>query len=109
VVAVTTLTIAAEHPALVGHFPGMPIVPGVVLLDEMLQTLAAQDGAAGTVWRIGAAKFVKLVRPGELLTLAHEQLDNGSIRFSIARDGQPVAHGVIVPVHRNPQDESAGS
>lgn len=108
-VAVTTLTIGAEHPALVGHFPGMPIVPGVVLLDEMLQTLGSQDGCAGIVWRIGAAKFVKLVRPGELLTLAHEQLDNGSIRFSIARDGQPVAHGVIMPVHRHQQDESAGS
>jgi len=109
VVAVTTLTIGAEHPALVGHFPGMPIVPGVVLLDEMLQTLGSQDGCAGIVWRIGAAKFVKLVRPGELLTLAHEQLDNGLIRFSIARDGQPVAHGVIMPVHRHQQDESAGS
>jgi 3-hydroxymyristoyl/3-hydroxydecanoyl-(acyl carrier protein) dehydratase len=109
VVAVTTLTIAAEHPALVGHFPGMPIVPGVVLLDEMLRTLAHEDGAAGSVWRIGAAKFVKLVRPGELLTLSHERLDNGSIRFSIDRDGHPVAHGVIVPVHRNPQDDSAGS
>lgn len=108
-VAVTTLTIGAEHPALVGHFPGMPIVPGVVLLDEMLQTLGSQDGCAGILWRIGAAKFVKLVRPGELLTLAHEQLDNGSIRFSIARAGQPVAHGVIVPVHRHQQDESAGS
>ena len=35
--AVTTVTIAAEHPALAGHFPGAPILPGVLLLDEMVR------------------------------------------------------------------------
>ena len=87
--SVTTLTIAAEHPALAGHFPGTPIVPGVLLLDETLR--AVEDAAAGGVrWRI--------VLPGEPLTLEHERLDNGSLRFSVSRAGQPVAHGVLVPL-----------
>jgi 3-hydroxyacyl-[acyl-carrier-protein] dehydratase len=94
---VTTLTIAAGHPALEGHFPGAPIVPGVVLLDEIVLALESEGEAAGG-WRIGAAKFVKPVRPGELLSLERERLANGSIRFSVLRGGQPVAHGLLLPV-----------
>jgi 3-hydroxyacyl-[acyl-carrier-protein] dehydratase len=93
---VTTLTVDASHPALEGHFPRAPIVPAVVLLDEMLCALES-EGRPGGGWRIGAAKFVKPVRPGELLSLEHERLTNGSIRFSVLRRGQPVAHALLVP------------
>jgi 3-hydroxyacyl-[acyl-carrier-protein] dehydratase len=90
-----TITIGAEHPALAGHFPGAPIVPGVVLLDEMVCSLESTGGVAS--WRIGSAKFLHPVRPGEALTLIHERLSNGSVRFSIERGGQSVAQGVLVP------------
>jgi 3-hydroxyacyl-[acyl-carrier-protein] dehydratase len=92
---VTTLTIAAEHPALAGHFPDVPVLPGVVLLDEMVR--AVEKGSGGGRWRIGAAKFVRPVHAGETLTLGQERLANGSIRFSVLRAGEPVAHGVLVP------------
>ncbi|HEY0768538.1 MAG TPA: hypothetical protein VGD47_11325 [Steroidobacteraceae bacterium] len=95
--AVTTVTIAAEHPALAGHFPGAPILPGVLLLDEMVRAVEQERAHALTRWRIGAAKFLKPVRPGETLTLEHEPLPNGSIRFSISSAGRPVAHGVLIP------------
>jgi 3-hydroxyacyl-[acyl-carrier-protein] dehydratase len=88
-----TLTIGADHPALAGHFPGAPIVPGVLLLDEIVSALAI---AGAQQWRIGAAKFLHPVRPGETLTLAHERLANGAIRFSILRQGEAVAHGRLV-------------
>ena len=78
--AVTTVTIAAEHPALAGHFPGAPILPGVLLLDEMVRAVEQQSAHSGARWRIGAAKFVKPVRPGETLTLEHDALPNGSVR-----------------------------
>ena len=96
----TPLTIGAEHPALAGHFPGTPIVPGVVLLDAALRAVELDAATATTRWRIGTAKFVSPVRPGEELILEHECLANGSLRFSVLRDGQPVAHGVLVPDER---------
>ena len=94
-----TLTIGVEHPALVGHFPGAPIVPGVLLLDEMVRAAEDQLGSAPVRWRISTAKFLKPVRPGETLTLEHEALPNGSLRFSLARGGEPVAHGVLIPAN----------
>jgi 3-hydroxyacyl-[acyl-carrier-protein] dehydratase len=94
---VTILTIAAEHPAFAGHFPGAPIVPGVLLLDETVRAVEAAGYAAPALWRIASAKFVKPVRPGETLTLEHERLPNGSIAFTIASAGQAVARGVLVP------------
>jgi 3-hydroxymyristoyl/3-hydroxydecanoyl-(acyl carrier protein) dehydratase len=92
---ITTLTIAAEHPALAGHFPDAPILPGVVLLDEMVRVV--ESSGAGGCWRIGTAKFVRPVHAGETLTLGQERLPNGSIRFSVLREGESVAHGVLVP------------
>jgi 3-hydroxymyristoyl/3-hydroxydecanoyl-(acyl carrier protein) dehydratase len=90
-----TFKITAEHPALAGHFPGAPVLPGVVLLDEMVRVVESAAGAGH--WRIGTAKFVRPVHAGETLTLGHERLPNGSIRFSVRREGEPVAHGVLVP------------
>jgi 3-hydroxymyristoyl/3-hydroxydecanoyl-(acyl carrier protein) dehydratase len=32
--------IHADHPSLPGHFPGAPLVPGVVILDEVVAALS---------------------------------------------------------------------
>ena len=95
--SISTLTIGPEHPALAGHFPGTPIVPGVVLLDETLRAVEQDAAAAARRWRIGTAKFLSPVRPGEELRLEHEPLADGSLRFTVSRDGQLVAHGVLIP------------
>ncbi|MGA7824953.1 MAG: hypothetical protein WCA14_12215, partial [Steroidobacteraceae bacterium] len=94
---VTTLRIDASHPALEGHFPGAPILPGVVLLDETVRAVEQSGSAPQRRWQIGTAKFVKPVHPGETLTLEHTVLPNGSIRFSVSSSGRPVAHGVLRP------------
>jgi 3-hydroxymyristoyl/3-hydroxydecanoyl-(acyl carrier protein) dehydratase len=63
------LPIAADHPAFAGHFPGHPIVPGVVLLDEAVRALAAQAGCEPTAVDLGVAKFLRPVKPGETVWL----------------------------------------
>ncbi len=98
----TTLAFAAGHPAFAGHFPGRPIVPGVLLLDAALHA-ARQAQAAGTPaaagWlscRISSAKFLSPVGPDELLTVSWKETEGGSIRFDIAGDGRQVATGSFV-------------
>jgi 3-hydroxyacyl-[acyl-carrier-protein] dehydratase len=56
------LTVPEDHPALPGHFPGRPVVPGVLLLDAVLRAL--RDAKAGRPVRLLRAKFAAPVLPG---------------------------------------------
>ena len=96
-----TVLVPPQHPAFEGHFPGAPLLPGVVLLDEVLRVVeeARFGGGAGaaTGWTIATAKFLQPVRPGDTLTVEHEALTNGAIRFAIRSAGRAVATGTLVP------------
>jgi 3-hydroxyacyl-[acyl-carrier-protein] dehydratase len=91
----STLAIAAGHPAFAGHFPGFPLVPGAVLLDEMLQVIAEARGIDLRNWQIATAKFLSAVRPREALILEHEATAAGSILFTMRVDNRKVASGTL--------------
>jgi len=85
------LPLAANHPALQGHFPGHPIYPGVVLLDAAIGAIEAHFGAS--VRGLPVAKFLAPVRPGMSLMLNAER-SNGDVRFEISStDAARVATG----------------
>lgn len=100
----TTLFIAPDHPAFAGHFPGTPIVPGVVLLDAVVHAVlqtqglrASGDGADTTpLCQISAAKFLSPVGPGETLTLLLTPGASGSTRFDVSSGQRKVATGTLV-------------
>ena len=59
------IDIARDHPAFAGHFPGQPLLPGVVLLGEVLEVLLGESPpAVGAQARVSAVKFLAPVRPG---------------------------------------------
>jgi len=106
-----TLHVPAQHPSFEGHFPGAPLLPGVVLLDEMLQAVGTGPGTGGPGWTIATAKFLHPVRPGETLTLEHEPpLANGAVRFTIRSTsaGQAVATGTFIPRPASRESEQHG-
>ena len=91
------LTVAADHPAFQGHFPGRPVVPAVVLLAETLAAVAAESGRPVQRWRVANAKFTRPVGPGAALTLARETLASGQVRFEIREGEAVVASGQLAP------------
>jgi 3-hydroxymyristoyl/3-hydroxydecanoyl-(acyl carrier protein) dehydratase len=92
----TLLEIPADHPAFAGHFPGTPIVPGVVLLDEVIHTIVSNTGLAATAWQISAVKFLSPLKLGEIVTIEHEQLVNGTIKFEVLKDSRQIVSGSLV-------------
>lgn len=85
-----------QHPAFAGHFPGTPILPGVVLLDTALTLLADAYQFALDTCEIGSVKFLSPVGPGTTLNFHHERLPSGAIRFDIRADQTLVASGTLV-------------
>jgi len=67
-----------EHPTAAGHFPGNPIIPGAVLLDEILSAIFA--GAAGPC-TIRSAKFLQPVRPGDRVLIRWRTQPSGQAAF----------------------------
>ena len=88
------LEIAPDHPALAGHFPGMPVVPGVVLLDHALQAIGTALGADLSACRIASVKFLSPVLPQQPVEVLHDGGD-GAIRFTLMHGERKVASGVI--------------
>ncbi|HEY1611946.1 MAG TPA: AMP-binding protein, partial [Paraburkholderia sp.] len=90
-----TFTIPADHPALPGHFPGRPIVPGVVLLDHALSAIGAALNRSFDACRLSSAKFLSPAAPGEALDLAFETTESGAVRFTVSAGEREVASGVL--------------
>jgi acyl-coenzyme A synthetase/AMP-(fatty) acid ligase len=88
-------TIEAGHPALAGHFPGYPIVPGVVLLDHAIAALGRALDRPTDAFSVSAAKFLRPARPGERLDVAYDTSASGALRFTITRGAQTVASGTL--------------
>lgn len=92
-----------QEPFFAGHFPGNPIVPGVILTEALAQTAGIAAGEPGKSYLLSAVKMMKFpraVRPGEPIVLRAEKSAEigGLLQFSVsARVGEEiVAEGTLV-------------
>ncbi len=89
-------TVPCDHPAFTGHFPGEPILPGVVLLDIALQTIAVASHISFSHCSINTVKFLHPARPGDELSISHRHTDSGMIHFDISTASHKIASGSLV-------------
>jgi len=70
----------ANEPSAEGHFPGNPIIPGAVLLREVMRAIST-DGRK-TCCAVRSARFLHPVRPGDRLAIVWQAKANGEIGFT---------------------------
>lgn len=95
-----TFIVPLDHPAFAGHFPGMPILPGVLLLDAAIHAVLQARRALGDLdpaCQISSVKFLSPVNPGETLTIVCSATTAGGTRFDISAAHRIVASGLLAP------------
>jgi 3-hydroxyacyl-[acyl-carrier-protein] dehydratase len=77
--AVGTKCVSYNEPFFNGHFPGEPVMPGVLIIEALAQvgtvvmlSVPENKGKIGYFGAINSAKFKKKVVPGDVLTLEVE-------------------------------------
>jgi 3-hydroxyacyl-[acyl-carrier-protein] dehydratase len=94
-ITVTDISFPSTHPALAGHFPGMPIVPGVVLLDAILSAIATYCQVRCDRCTLIAVKFRGVMQPDQRATLRLECSAADCVRFELESANQAVVTGAI--------------
>jgi len=101
--AVCAKTFPPEEAFFRGHFPGDPLVPGVILAEALAQTAGIAAGQPGRSFRLTAIrgmKFLRAVRPRDLIELRARKIAAVGPLWQfevIARVGEnSVAEGVVV-------------
>src|SRR4249919_2271547 len=88
--------IHADHPSLPGHFPGAPLVPGVVILDEVITALAE--------WRqnsqlsgIRMVKFLAPLKPEQafMVSLSLKNEHGSEVNFCCRAKGRVIVEGQL--------------
>ena len=90
------MKISVRHPALAGHFPGNPVVPGVVILDEVLGAVSEFAGRSVRTTGLPNVKFSAPLSPGEEFEIVFESKGNGRAAFSVRNGARIFAAGVLV-------------
>lgn len=104
--ATTKRKIRLEEPQFQGHYPGNPIMPGVLLCEAVFQTAAVYlvkkfekegvrtEGLTPILSRIGEVKFKQMIRPGDEIIMDVEMIETiGQFHFlkgTIRKEGKMV-------------------
>ena len=87
--------IPADHPSVAGHFPGNPIIPGAVLLSEVVAAWQETSDNTHSVMTLRTAKFLSPTRPGDRVAIQFDEQATGSVKFICSVGATVVASGTL--------------
>ena len=104
-----------NEPFFQGHFPGHPVMPGVLIIESLAQACGllvhvsrkagASNSALYDLVKVDKAKFTRIVGPGDQLILEVElrrMIRSMGLFHCVAKvDGKPVAEAELMCAERN--------
>jgi len=86
--------IRSDHPTLPGHFPDMPLVPGVVILDEVLAALMEWRGNS-QLTGIRTVKFLAPLKPEQpfMISFSMDNDRTGEVNFRCRAEDRVIVEG----------------
>lgn len=88
-------TIRSDHPSLPGHFPGNSVVPGVVVMDRVLDAVEAECGVQVGALRLPQVKFLQPLLPDQTAVVNLEGAAP-KWRFRVHHGERLIASGDVV-------------
>ncbi len=85
-----------DLPAFEGHFPYNPIVPGVVLLDQVLLRIQQSNQFGSMKLSVINTKFLSPVKPGELISFQFNVVGGVTLHFDMYVQERKIATGSII-------------
>lgn len=89
------LCVPSTHPALPGHFPGNPLVPGAVLLAMVIETTERWHEGKARVKGMPAVKFLAPMRPDKVVMLSLMPISADLLKFECQMGETLIAAGSI--------------
>jgi 3-hydroxyacyl-[acyl-carrier-protein] dehydratase len=91
--------VTVNEPYFQGHFPGMPVMPGVLQLEALAQLsgillnkISNREGSIAFFTTVSDCKFRRMVRPGDTLRMEVEflraRLKTAKVQGKITVDGE---------------------
>jgi len=87
--------IPASHPSLPGHFPGNPIVPAVVILNEVIATCNDWQPTVH-VTGVNSAKFMAPLLPDQQFSISLSHTGKSTIAFECSIKGKTLVSGKLL-------------
>ena len=104
--------VTVNEPYFQGHFPGYPVMPGVLVIEALVQLstlLAVESGkpAPDCIRKIDDARFKRQVIPGDLLVLESRLVAEDTFAIRASVDGETAAEAQVVLGSGEPQPSEA--
>lgn len=88
--------VSAELRWFRGHFPGQPVLPGVVQLHWAVLVAAAYFDVSGVPSEIKRLKFKKVFTPPQILELTLHEYGSAAVQFRFNSAGEECSQGRLV-------------